>query len=261
MTVDNLDSARPHIGRIYDFILGGHHNFEVDRSAAAEMLKIVPRYPELARLNRWFLQLIAMRWAEAKVQNLLDLGSGLPTQGHFNEHLPNARILFSDKDELSVSYGQKILQDCAHQRYVQVDLLQPEPLLKNAEEFFGKGAQMAIGFIGISYLLPDHVVQQIAQFTHGMCAPGSELAVSGGELSKRDTESATKLDFAAQVSRLIRAPLYLRTPSELAQLLLPWRVVEQNRLEEWLDMKGFLPLKSQNTNALDVDIYGVIATR
>lgn len=54
-----IDSTRPHVGRIYDYILGGHHNFEVDRTAAEQVLKLVPAYPELARQNRGFLQLVA----------------------------------------------------------------------------------------------------------------------------------------------------------------------------------------------------------
>lgn len=262
MSVDYLDSTRPHIGRIYDFILGGHHNFEVDRKAAAELLKIVPIYPELARLNRWFLQLIGMRWAEAGVRNLLDLGSGLPTQGHFNEQLPEARIIFSDKDELSVSYGQKILQDNPNQRYMQVDLLQPEALFKAAEEVFGKGAKMAIGFIGISYLLPDSVIKQVAQFTHELSAPGSELAVTAvmAPKSTQGDEAATR-NFAAEIERMIRIPVFLRTPAELEKLLHPWHVIEQHGLEEWLDMKGFATPKPEAAHTLKVEMYGMVATR
>ena len=29
-----VDASRPNAGRIYDYILGGSHNFEVDRQAA-----------------------------------------------------------------------------------------------------------------------------------------------------------------------------------------------------------------------------------
>jgi S-adenosyl methyltransferase len=51
-----VDPARPSTARIYDFLLGGEHNFEVDQ-AAGQMLK--SRAPELADsawANRGFHQ-------------------------------------------------------------------------------------------------------------------------------------------------------------------------------------------------------------
>ena len=59
-----IDTTRPSIGRIYDFMLGGHHNYEVDREASAGLLKVFPTYPKWARINRWFLQYVAAQWAE-----------------------------------------------------------------------------------------------------------------------------------------------------------------------------------------------------
>src|SRR5689334_6575134 len=93
-----LDPSKPSIGRMYDYVLGGHHNFEADRMAAEQVLKLLPLYRKVARLNRWFLSLVATRWSEAGVAQVLDLASGLPTQGHYNEYLPEAQILFSDYD-------------------------------------------------------------------------------------------------------------------------------------------------------------------
>ena len=95
------DPTRPHIGRIYDFMLGGHLNYEVDRLAAAEILKTAPNYPKWARLNRWFLQFVATEWAQAGREQVMDLATGLPTKGHFNDLMPDARILFSDNDPIS----------------------------------------------------------------------------------------------------------------------------------------------------------------
>lgn len=40
-----IDTTQPHVGRIYDYVLGGHHNHEVDRQATERMVRIVPSYP------------------------------------------------------------------------------------------------------------------------------------------------------------------------------------------------------------------------
>lgn len=259
----NIDSTRPHIGRIYDFMLGGNHNFEVDRAAAEVLLQVVPIYPELARLNRWFLQLIAMRWAQAKVDKVLDLASGLPTQGHFNDYLPDARILFSDNDPLSVSYGQEILRPRPHQRYIHADLQSPQPLFAEAAQFLGTDQRLAVGFIGVSYMLPDSVIKQVAQLTHAFCAPGSVLAMTciDRAAGQPQPSEAEQEDVLAKIERLARVRAYVRSPEQTAALLAPWRIVEQNPLEDWLDMKGFTGARLERRPQMDIELYGLIATR
>ena len=54
-----VDASVPAAGRIYDYLLGGHHNFEVDRLAAQQLLRISPFSTKLVRLQRWCLQDLA----------------------------------------------------------------------------------------------------------------------------------------------------------------------------------------------------------
>ena len=43
MPQDNIvDASKPSAGRMYDYWLGGNHNFEVDRQAADQVSKTVP---------------------------------------------------------------------------------------------------------------------------------------------------------------------------------------------------------------------------
>jgi len=43
MSQDNIaDPSKPSSGRMYDYYLGGSHNFEVDRQAADQILKLFP---------------------------------------------------------------------------------------------------------------------------------------------------------------------------------------------------------------------------
>ena len=228
-----IDMSKPHIGRIYDFVLGGHHNYEVDRQAAAEILKRVPTYPQWARLNRWFLQLMATNWAQEGRKQVLDLATGLPTEGHFNDFMPNARILFSDNDAVSVAYGEEMLKNQPNMKYRLADIAQPESIIKQAADFFGADRKLAIGLIGIAYLLPDEVLQPLLRTLGNFCAPGSILAITflsafPGEVGER--LSVSQETFRRYASTTVQA----RSIEQMAALADPWRVQDVKPLPEWL---------------------------
>ena len=48
---------------IYDYMLGGSHNFEADRAAAERLRSMVPSVQNVMRLNRWFMHSIVDRLA------------------------------------------------------------------------------------------------------------------------------------------------------------------------------------------------------
>ena len=144
-----IDISRPQIGRIYDYVLGGTFNHEADRKAARAMMELIPAYPRWARYNRAYLAHVGKRWAKEGRKRVLDLGSGLPTQGHFNEHMPDAAILFSDNDPLSVAQGQQLLAYTPDMAYCQGDLRHPDVLVAEAASFFGAERVLAVGCIGV----------------------------------------------------------------------------------------------------------------
>jgi hypothetical protein len=168
-----IDTTIPHPGRIYDFVLGGHHNFEADRLAAQKLIDIFPSYPTWTRLNRWFLLQIAERWGAEGHTRVLDLGTGLPTQGHFHEVLPAAEILYTDQDPIAVIYGQQILAGQPGKSYAQVNLLEPARLIEEATRVFGDRPKIAVGFIGTGFYLDDEALTKLASALHAWCAPGS----------------------------------------------------------------------------------------
>jgi len=83
---DSVDISRPNPARMYDYYLGGAHNFAVDREAADRVLAILPETREFAMRNREFLQrVVRFLAAEAGITQFLDLGSGIPTVGNVHE--------------------------------------------------------------------------------------------------------------------------------------------------------------------------------
>lgn len=228
-----IDTSKPHLGRIYDFMLGGHHNYEVDRQAAAQILKVAPTYPKWARANRWFLQFVASEWAAAGRERVLDLATGLPTKGHFNDMMPAARILFTDNDPLSVAYGGDIVAGNPNMRYRLADVGKPETIVAQAEEFFAGERVVAVSCIGIAYLVPDEVLAAVLRALHAWCAPGSVLALTYGT----HVEGGDRAQMAAAIEAFKRhgnVSMHVRSEAELVALASPWRATRVRSLPDWL---------------------------
>jgi hypothetical protein len=218
----SIDITKPQIGRVYDYVLGGTFNYEADRKAAEAILEMVPAYPRWARLNRSFLGHVGRRWQAEGRRRVLDLGSGLPTQGHFNEHLPDAKILFSDNDPLSVIQGQQLLAYTPEMAYVEVDIRDADALLEQAASFFGDDRRIAVGCVGIVYFLSDDQVRTLMRRLHAFCAPGSVMALSFHDVPE-GPESASIREALVASAKHARIDYYPRTPAQMAELLSPWR--------------------------------------
>ncbi|MEZ4449217.1 MAG: SAM-dependent methyltransferase [Nannocystaceae bacterium] len=227
-----IDTSKPHIGRIYDFMLGGHHNYEVDRQAAAAILKIVPTYPKWARANRWFLQMVASEWQTQGVERVLDLGTGLPTEGHFNDILPDAQILFTDNDEVSVAYGEEMLRERPTMAYRCADIANPETLIKAMSGFFGDDRVIAIGCIGLAYMVPDAALIALFRALHEWSRPGSVMAVTyGAGIEGAEGQADASLE---AFRRQAGVQMHVRSHQGFAALAAPWRLRETKSLPEWL---------------------------
>src|SRR5215831_11929867 len=82
---EGLDISRPSAARMYDYLLGGGHNFEADRQLAVRVSRAHPGCWDLARLNRAFLRRAVLELGGVGVRQFLDIGSGIPTVGNVHE--------------------------------------------------------------------------------------------------------------------------------------------------------------------------------
>src|SRR4026208_1791421 len=99
MSQDSIvDATRPNAGRTYDYMLGGHHNFEVDRQAAEQVAQLAPSLGKTMRFPRWGLQGIATELTERRGFDLIvDFASGLPTNDHMHTVVPKGtKVIYSD---------------------------------------------------------------------------------------------------------------------------------------------------------------------
>lgn len=130
------DAGVPHrasVARMYDAMLGGRHNFAMDREAVAAFTAIDPRVRTLARANRAFLRRAVEFLVASGVRQFIDLGSGIPTQGNVHEVAraaePGCRVVYVDHDPVAVAHGATLLADDPDTEVLDGDVRRPADIL------------------------------------------------------------------------------------------------------------------------------------
>jgi hypothetical protein len=201
---EGVDMMQPSPARMYDALLGGSHNFEVDRMAAQRGSRLVPDLPRLALSNRAFLRRAVRFLADAGITQFLDIGSGIPTAGNVHEIVrecaPDARVLYADIDPIAVAHSRAILVGDERYGAVEADLREPAELLDRvrATGLIDFGQPVGILLIAVLHLLADddRPAAQVAALRQAV-APGSYVAIS-------HLTSALRPDDAAALHRSSR---------------------------------------------------------
>ncbi len=161
---DNIvDTTKPSAD-IYDYILGGNHNFEVDRQTADYLINLMPFLTKIVRLQRWTLQDIAVELTQRRGYDvIIDFASGLPTSDHIHPNVPKGTtVIYSDFDPVVVEYARDILQNTPDVYYFEADAREPEELLNRPEvlKILGDRRKVGIAFWGVSAFLRDEEVSR-----------------------------------------------------------------------------------------------------
>jgi hypothetical protein len=132
-----VDPTKPSPARVYDYVLGGVHNFPVDREAAERIRAQSPDLEDAAWVNRAFHQRAA-RWmaAEQGIRQFIDLGSGLPvgssTHGVVQAIAPHAHVVYVDDDPIVRAYAGELLADDRTTAVIAADLREPDAVLNDS---------------------------------------------------------------------------------------------------------------------------------
>ncbi|MEU6866912.1 SAM-dependent methyltransferase [Streptomyces sp. NPDC046876] len=132
-----IDISVPSVSRIYDYYLGGSHNFEVDRQAARRAMEFMPGLPKIMQANRAFMRR-AVRYAVSRgITQFLDIGSGIPTFGNVHEVAqaasPEARVVYVDHDPVAVAHSRAVLAGDDRTAVIAADLRKPRDILSAPE--------------------------------------------------------------------------------------------------------------------------------
>jgi S-adenosyl methyltransferase len=158
---DGIDIERPSQARVYDYFLGGSHNFAVDRAAAKQGIAVMPDIAVQARANRAFLDRAVRFLTAAGIRQFLDIGSGIPTRGNVHEvaqkAAPDARVVYVDTDPVAVAHSRLMLADNDAAVVIQEDLRRPEAILNHPElrALLDFDQPIALLMLAILHVIPD----------------------------------------------------------------------------------------------------------
>jgi hypothetical protein len=118
---------------VYDYYLGGSHNFAVDREMARLAVGLWPDLPQIMQANRAFLRRAVRYLASQGITQFLDIGSGIPTVGNVHEvaqaAAPDARVVYVDIDPVAVAHSRAIPAGDDRADVVHADLRDVESVL------------------------------------------------------------------------------------------------------------------------------------
>jgi S-adenosyl methyltransferase len=234
-----VDIKRANVARVYDYWLGGSHNFLADQDVARAMMAVVPNAREGVRANRAFLRRAVRFLAASGIRQFLDIGSGIPTEGNVHEiaqHAsPGAHVVYADIDKVAVAHSRAILTGNPDAAVIEADLREPRKILQN------ETVCRLIDFAEPVGLLLNLVVQfvgdtedpwQIVATLRDALAPGSYLVLGHltNESKPRVAEAAEKV-----YNRSVATDVHMRSRSDILRFFAGFELVDPGLvyIPEW----------------------------
>ena len=232
-----IDIARPSAARVYDYLLGGGHNFAADRAVGDLIITRLPDAQAIARSNRAFLRRAVTFMVEQGVTRLLDLGSGIPTVGNVHEIArradPATRVVYVDYEDVAVAHSRLLLREDEQTDVVQADLTDPDQVLSAPEvrRLLDTDEPVGLLMVAVHHFVPDHKdpAGLVARY-RAVLPPGSFVALSH-LTADHDPEGMAEVTAAMAASP---DPMFFRPYDEVVALfdgldLVPPGVVDAPR--------------------------------
>jgi hypothetical protein len=170
---------------VYDCLLGGGHNFPVDRQVADFIISRLPQARKIAGSNRAFLRRSVLFMAEQGITRFLDLGSGIPTVGNVHEIAqranPASRVVYVDYEPVAVAHSELLLAGDERTAVVQADLTAPDNVLSTApvRALLDTGEPIGLLMVAVHHFVPDEKdpVGLVARYRDALPS-GSYVAIS-----------------------------------------------------------------------------------
>lgn len=201
--IERIQPELPSPARVYDYLLGGVHNFPSDQAAAQQMLAWLPNLPDLAQANRRFLKRAVTYLLEQGIDQFLDIGAGIPTQGNVHEivreHQAAARVVYMDNDPIAVMHGSFIIGNSATVRVIDADLTDVDALLRKPDltQMIDFTRPVGVLLVAVLHFLNDDEAHRAMQAIYDAVAPGSFFVISHGA----DDHDERRKELARQVYR------------------------------------------------------------
>jgi SAM-dependent methyltransferase len=226
---DEVDVDRPSAARVYDYYLGGLHNFAADREMAARAVADWPELPRIMQANRAFLRRAVRHLVAQGIDQFLDIGSGIPTAGNVHEiaqaAVPGARVVYVDIDPVAVAHARALLADDPRTGVVQGDFTDVEAVLGDpiTRSLLDLSRPVGVLVVALLHFVGDErrPADVLARYRAAM-APGSHLVVSHASADG----APDRADEHQSLYRRTATPMTMRSRDEVAALLDGFTLVE-----------------------------------
>ncbi|MEU9079756.1 SAM-dependent methyltransferase [Kitasatospora sp. NPDC004745] len=226
---EGTDLDKPNAARVYDYYLGGSHNFEVDREMARRAMELWPELPQIMRSNRAFLRRAVSFLAERGVTRFLDIGSGIPTFGAVHEVArairPGAEVVYVDRDPVAVAHSRLLLADDPECSVVQADLRDVDDLLGRPEVagLLSAGEPVAVLLVAVAHFVTDDEDPwKLIRTIRDVLPSGSALVLSHASLEGRPDQAEDH----QKLYRMTPTPLTMRTHEQITAMFDGFELVE-----------------------------------
>jgi S-adenosyl methyltransferase len=226
-----VDTGKANTARVYDYWLGGSHNFRADQDAARALIALDPNMRATMRANRAFLgRAVRYLAGEAGIRQFLDIGSGIPTEQNVHQVAqavaPGARVVYVDNDEVAVAHSRLMLEDNPDATIVHADLREPAKILADPETqlLIDFSRPVAVLLVAVLHFIPDSgQPQQIIATLREAMAPGSYLVICH---ACRDASPGLAAQHETVYSSRVAAQLCLRTREQISQFFDGFTLIE-----------------------------------
>ncbi|MBM2621341.1 SAM-dependent methyltransferase [Actinoplanes sp. LDG1-06] len=238
-----VDPQRPSVARIYNFLLGGRHNFAADRQAAAAAQAVMPELPAILRLNRQFLR-EAVRLADAAgIDQYLDLGCGIPSAGNTYDVVrrlrPAARVIGVDIEPVAFVHGRLQLAHDPAADVLYGDLLDAYEVLGSppVREMIDLGRPVCLMLVAVAHFIPDTGRLHEALAVYRDALPRGSLLVLTHACRKG---ASPRVEQVRRIYNNTTAPMAARDAAETLELFGDWPLLEPGLMTfgEWCSAPG-----------------------
>ena len=227
-----IDTSTANVARMYDYYLGGKDNFEADRIAAEQVLAQMPGQRRSALENRRFLRrAVGFLAGQAGIDQFLDIGVGLPTQGAVHEVAheinPRSRVAYVDYDPVVVAHANALLATPDQSVVVAEDIRRPRELLANPviRGHLDFDRPVAVLVLAIFHFVPDEDDPgAITACLREALAPGSYLVLT--HVCRELLPDKAAAERAKDVYQRARQPIQARGTEEIRGYFGDFELVE-----------------------------------